>query len=264
MTGRALRPAWLRPTVVVVAVAVHGMAFGVWEGTAIRPGDGVVEITVVSELAAPAETPSTPAAPPTEPVVTEATSPPKRDVAPPADLVPALEPTPAPPPPDVPPPEPAPEVVDPLPPLAVPTPRPEAANIEVEKRRERHRPKTRRETLDVEQPRRSAAESASASAAADRAEAHRAAVASYASLVAGEVHRRRYYPEEARRDGVTGTVVVAFTIGPNGSVTTHSIARSSGHAVLDAAVRAMMGGMRLPPPPGGVFRAVVPVRFETR
>ncbi|NLH82557.1 MAG: energy transducer TonB, partial [Phyllobacteriaceae bacterium] len=94
--------------------------------------------------------------------------------------------------------------------------------------------------------------------------ARRAAAASYASLVAGEIRRRRYYPEEARRAGLAGTVVVAFTIGPGGGVAAHSIVRSSGHAALDAAVRGMMAGMRLPPPPGGVFRATVPVRFETR
>ncbi len=57
-------------------------------------------------------------------------------------------------------------------------------------------------------------------------------------------------------------MVVAFVIGPGGSVATHTIVRSSGHAVRDRAVHAMMSAVHLPPPPGGVFRSTVPVRFD--
>lgn len=86
--------------------------------------------------------------------------------------------------------------------------------------------------------------------------------AAYGALVAAELNRHKRYPEAARAQGAQGVVVVSFVIGPSGRVASHTIARSSGVAVLDSAVSQMMAAVHLPPPPGGSFRATAPVRFN--
>jgi protein TonB len=99
-------------------------------------------------------------------------------------------------------------------------------------------------------------------ARAQSAAARRAAFASYAGRVSAELRRHRHYPAAARAEGITGTVVVRFIIGAAGRVTTHAIVASSGHPILDRAVHRMMTAVSLPPPPGGVFRSTVPIRFD--
>jgi len=84
--------------------------------------------------------------------------------------------------------------------------------------------------------------------------------ASYRSLVVAELNRRKFYPTGARE--VQGIVVVTFEIGNSGAVTSSSITRSSGNSALDGAVLEMMRLVSLPPPPGGSFRATVPVKFQ--
>ncbi|WP_181184132.1 TonB family protein [Prosthecodimorpha hirschii] len=88
------------------------------------------------------------------------------------------------------------------------------------------------------------------------------ATAAYAAEVSAALRRLRHYPAAARDTGITGTVTVTFIIGPGGRVATHAIARSSGHPVLDQAARAILGNLALRPPPAGLFRATVPIRFE--
>lgn len=89
-----------------------------------------------------------------------------------------------------------------------------------------------------------------------------AASANYRSIVAAELNRRKFYPPGARASGIEGVVVVAFTVGASGRVTAHSITRSSGQVTLDRAANQMMAAVSLPPPPNGVFRATVPIRFD--
>jgi protein TonB len=86
--------------------------------------------------------------------------------------------------------------------------------------------------------------------------------ATYRSIVAAELNRRKFYPPAARASGVEGVVTVTFTVGASGHVTGHAITRSSGQPALDQAVHQMMAAISLPPPPGGVFRATVPIRFD--
>jgi len=248
VTTAALRPRWLRPVVFAAVAALHGAAFGLGGEAVVRPGAGLVAIAVVSE---PDPTPETTPVPGAAPAETAAASEP---ASPPEEPPPPEEPLPEEPPvEDV--------VPDPAPAVALPAPRPAEPPAVVERKRP-----PRRDPAAVEQPRRRALDEARSRAAVpvERENARQAAAASYASLVAGEIRRRRYYPEEARRAGLTGTVVVAFAIGPSGGIASHSIVRSSAAWPLDAAVRGMMAGMRLPPPPGGTFRATVPVRFETQ
>jgi len=88
--------------------------------------------------------------------------------------------------------------------------------------------------------------------------------ADYRALVTAELNRRKQYPESARAAGVTGTVVITFTIGSSGRVTASSIVQSSGHGVLDSAARQTVSSLSLPPPPGGRYSATAPVRFSVR
>jgi protein TonB len=88
------------------------------------------------------------------------------------------------------------------------------------------------------------------------------AAATYRSIVSAELNRHKYYPPDARAAGTEGVVTVTFTVGPSGRVTHHAIVRSSGAAVLDRAVSQIMAALALPPPPGGQFRATVPIRFD--
>lgn len=87
-------------------------------------------------------------------------------------------------------------------------------------------------------------------------------LAAYAALVAAEIERHKYYPPAAREAGLSGTVSVAFTIGPSGTVVSHAVTRSSGAPALDAVVPSMMAATRVPPPPGGRFRGTIAVRFS--
>ncbi len=245
MTTPAIRPVWLRPAVVVAVVGVHAVVFAAHFGTAVTPGSGPIEIAVVSE---PEPSPE-----PTPEVLPSDAS---RAEAPP--------PEPEPPPP---------EVVEETPPIAVPTPVAEQALPEPRPEPPRERPKKpverkkeKRKPREVEEPTRVSSIDASAQAAAraSEAEARRAAAASYASLVAAEIARHKHYPASARERGIAGAVGVAFTVGGSGTIVSHSIVRSSGHGELDAAVHGMMAAVRLPPPPGGVYRSSISVRFDLR
>lgn len=84
--------------------------------------------------------------------------------------------------------------------------------------------------------------------------------ADYSSLVNAEIRRHSHYPESA--SPATGTVVLSFTIGPAGRVTSSSVVQSSGHGVLDSAARQTLSALSLPPPPGGRFSRTVPLHFR--
>jgi TonB family protein len=89
-----------------------------------------------------------------------------------------------------------------------------------------------------------------------------AAARKYGALISTELNRRRRYPEAARAANQSGMVLVAFTIGPDGRISTFSIVQSSGHRLLDEAVGQMMSNVSVPPPPEGEFSATVPIRFQ--
>jgi periplasmic protein TonB len=84
----------------------------------------------------------------------------------------------------------------------------------------------------------------------------------YGALVSAEVNRRKFYPPDARGTNAAGNVGVVFTIGPAGTVTSHSITRSSGNAAIDAAVHSMMAAVQLPVPPGGQFLGSIVIKFS--
>jgi len=240
----------LRPVAVVFVVGAHVGPILYGAGTVVEPGSGMVEIMAVSE--------PDPSPEPTPDKLPDEADRPEVAAA-------------SPPPTDPPPPDP--ELQQPEPPLPTPLPAPPATaepptKVErpldrrpTEPKRHERRPERQR-TTKAQIRDTSATEASNASVRAAQEEARRAAAASYGSLVLGELRRHRHFPAEARAEGIQGVALVAFTIGPSGSVVSHAIVRSSGHAVLDASIHGMMSAIRLPPPPGGVYRQTVPIRFE--
>jgi periplasmic protein TonB len=93
-------------------------------------------------------------------------------------------------------------------------------------------------------------------------DAPRMSLSAYGALVSAEVNRHKFYPPDARGAGAFGNVGVVFTIGPAGTVISHSITRSSGNAAIDAAVHAMMAAVQLPAPPGGHFLGSIVIKFS--
>lgn len=61
----------------------------------------------------------------------------------------------------------------------------------------------------------------------------RAGEGQYAGRVAGEIEKHKVYPASAKELGMTGDVVLAYTISRQGSVVEASILKSSGFKLLD-------------------------------
>lgn len=83
------------------------------------------------------------------------------------------------------------------------------------------------------------------------------------------LNRHKRYPWQARSSGHRGIVNVAFVIHRDGSVHEPSIAKTSGHAMLDqAAIEMLQRASPLPVPPesigGDAISLVVPVNFRWR
>ena len=82
--------------------------------------------------------------------------------------------------------------------------------------------------------------------------------------LAAWVQSRKRYPDEARRQGLEGQVVIRFTVGRDGAVLAADIVRGSGSAVLDEAARAMFVGGRAPPFPAGMAQAQLTTTVAVR
>ena len=67
-------------------------------------------------------------------------------------------------------------------------------------------------------------------------------------------HKR--YPGAARRRGEEGEVMIRFTVESDGHVIEVTVAKTSGHAELDAAAVAMLQGATVPPPGAAATRTV--------
>ncbi len=79
-----------------------------------------------------------------------------------------------------------------------------------------------------------------------------AAVAQWRQRVLAHLARFKVYPESARDAGIRGRAAVSFTLTASGSVSSVSIATSSGAAVLDQATLAMVRRAQpFPPNPAG-------------
>lgn len=82
--------------------------------------------------------------------------------------------------------------------------------------------------------------------------------------MAAWLQSHRSYPDEARRRGEEGRVVIRFTVNRDGRVLDVALVSSSGSELLDEAARAMFRA-RLPAFPAGMAQdqitVTVPIRF---
>ncbi|HLQ84732.1 MAG TPA: energy transducer TonB [Salinisphaeraceae bacterium] len=88
----------------------------------------------------------------------------------------------------------------------------------------------------------------------------------YITQVRGWIGQHKYYPQEARRNDVEGTVRLYLIIARDGQVIHVAIARGSGHERLDAAALDMVKRAEpLPPMPSSLLRTrielIIPVHY---
>ena len=74
----------------------------------------------------------------------------------------------------------------------------------------------------------------------------------------------RHYPEEARRRGDQGLVLVHFSIDRQGHVSDAELVRGSGSALLDDAVLAMLRNAVVPAFPAGMAQDRVALTVQIR
>lgn len=94
-------------------------------------------------------------------------------------------------------------------------------------------------------------------------------LASYQAKLVAHLTRHRSYPDAARRRRLEGSARVSFTINGSGRVVAVSLARSTGHAVLDREALAMVRrASPFPAIPAGLGKSRLtvraPVRFDIR
>jgi protein TonB len=298
MPSVSIVPPWLRATALGVVGLAH--AAGIFAVPWPAAQDVAAPVTLQIDVVAggePAQSLSPLAAkevaevqpsdsPPTETAAVEANevaTPPPTEVTPPKEVPPVrtaeavpLPPEPQPPPPPelreavvVTPPDVMSVELDPTPPPAAQPPRPAPRVPDPrELRRKEEEAAHRKEEAEKRKrlaalPPQVASRAGVVTGQGESGAAHGAvASADYRALVIAELARHKRYPDAARAAGVTGTVVVSFTIGSGGRVTTSSVVQSSGSSVLDGAARQMVSALSLPPPPGGRFSATAPVRYS--
>jgi protein TonB len=73
----------------------------------------------------------------------------------------------------------------------------------------------------------------------------------YFALVKGIIESKKRYPEEAKRRGEEGTVVVSFTIDESGNPVNVRLASSSGSSSIDNETLRLIRSLKFPPPPEG-------------
>ena len=91
------------------------------------------------------------------------------------------------------------------------------------------------------------------------------AVGAWRGALAAWLQDHRTYPDEARRDGAEGRVIVRFTVDRSGMVTSVALVSSSGSTVLDEAAQALLRGVHLPSPPAPAqeqLTVTLPVRYS--
>jgi protein TonB len=93
-----------------------------------------------------------------------------------------------------------------------------------------------------------------------------ASLANYKGLVSAHLRRYQQYPAAARSSGATGSGMVTFSISASGGVTSVSLAKSTGAAVLDQEILAMVRrAAPFPAPPDGQSKSVTaPVTFNSQ
>ena len=96
-----------------------------------------------------------------------------------------------------------------------------------------------------------------------------ASLSKFQSKIAAHLRRYRKYPEAARRKRITGTAIVSFTIDRGGGLVGASLAKGTGHTILDREALAMVRrASPFPAIPSGLGKSRVtlraPIRFDSR
>ena len=172
---------------------------------------------------------------------------------------PEQKPEPAPPKPEPPKQEPAKVTPEPKPPQVKPKP------VRREVKKPSERPPAPRTSAAPKAERRAQLAAAARAGAAAAA----AAMPAYRDLLAAHLQRYKQYPSAAKAAGEQGTAMLSFTVSRTGHVLSSRLARSSGHADLDAETMAMIRRAQpLPAFPRDIPQAsmsfTVPVRFAIR
>ena len=89
----------------------------------------------------------------------------------------------------------------------------------------------------------------------------------YTKLLSAHFKKYKHYPEMARKQRLTGTVIVSIEIRSDGTIDDVQIEQSSGTAMLDqAAVQSVRRASPTPPFPGGVQaksrKVTIPYRYQ--
>ena len=106
-----------------------------------------------------------------------------------------------------------------------------------------------------------AREAAGQGAAAGSSGASQASRANYGAILSPRSRVIRSIPRPRGRRGEWFRWVV-LTVGPDGQDRQPRDRRSSGNSAIDREVHAMMAAVQAPPPPDGVFRTGVTIRFN--
>ncbi len=97
----------------------------------------------------------------------------------------------------------------------------------------------------------------------------KASLSSYQSRLVAHLRRYRTYPNAARSKRLQGTAIVSFTIDGGGRVVGASLAKGTGHSILDREALAMVRrASPFPAIPAGMSKSRVtvraPIRFDMR
>jgi protein TonB len=88
--------------------------------------------------------------------------------------------------------------------------------------------------------------------------------ASWQASIAGWLAAHKAYPEEARRRGEQGRVVIRFTIDRSGRVSDANIVGTSGSERLDAATLALVRSASLPALPAAMTQTRITITTSVR
>ncbi len=112
----------------------------------------------------------------------------------------------------------------------------------------------------------SAARSGGAGGGGASQTAGNAAASAYRAKVGAQLKRKRFYPNAARRDRLTGSATVSFTLNASGKVTAVRVVRSSGERILDDAAKEMVQRASpyppIPPGLGSTITIQAPIAFD--
>ena len=225
---------WRWPISVLLVLALHGAGLLLLRTvqpdpvSPTPPADAIL-LDLTPDAPAAAETAPPPPAAPVAPVAPVAEPPPALQPAPSLPSAPAAPDAIAAPPPR---------------PPTPPRPKPAVAKPVVHAPAARPAPTLAAKPAD-NPPAPQAAPAATPPAASAGAEA-----ATWASRLAAHLLRFRRYPPDAERRGITGVAVMRFSVDAGGRVVSSSLARSSGHDMLDQEAQDwLQRAQPLPPPP---------------